>query len=184
MKILTSGILMAVLVATSANAAITVEQRRAACEKSADKVWVENGETCIPKNPCDDAKFKSYCYTKFANINVASPEVAKKLVQLKLKETSCEVLDVIYLACKYRNYFGASYIVYKFASMDEKDSDVARHGEHVAVCNIYDGIYNKETSSCYLTGMPAQMKKRCDEIAQRTNINASFDSVKEMCIFK
>lgn len=184
MKILISGVMMAALVATTANAAITVEQRKAACEKNADKVWVEDAETCIPKNPCDDEKFKSYCYTKLANINVASPEVAKKLVQLEFKETSCEMLDVTYLACKYRNNFGASYIVYKFASMDEKDSDVARQGENAAVCKIYDGIYNSKTSSCYLNGSPAQMKRRCDEIAQRTNINASFDSVKEMCIFK
>ncbi len=63
-KTLLSAIAVSAVIGT-ANAAPTVEQRRAMCEDFGD-VWVQETEACIPANPCesdDEIIRTTYCNT-------------------------------------------------------------------------------------------------------------------------
>lgn len=69
MKKLMFGIAGVIAIVVSASAVDTA-QIKAACEASDKTLWVERNQVCIPRNPCKDSKFESYCNRMFADVEL------------------------------------------------------------------------------------------------------------------
>ena len=153
MKVLIGGVMMATLAATSANAAITVEQRKAACEKSADKVWVDTTEACVPKNACNNSAYEAYCNRDFSDIHVASIAVASEMA-LMVRSMQDGIWgaeeDTTFDIDKNGKYLGhivisrgkQYYKVYQFASLNERDVNVAKQGRREGLCRAANGTFS------------------------------------------
>ena len=161
MKILVGGIMGVILATTCANAALTTEQLRAACEKSDKTVWVEATNACIPKNPCNDSKYDTYCDNTFSDLHVASPVVGSALAAFRSEVTGdykvfpfgCGTIDGNYLGCTHTtNNDQTMYIVYSFASLDEPNTTTANQDRMKGACIAYEGVfqYSSPHSTCML----------------------------------
>ena len=71
----TVGIMVAVFAASADDVATDTSRLKAACQASDKLLWVERNQVCIPKNPCKDSKYESYCNRIYKDLEVINANV-------------------------------------------------------------------------------------------------------------
>lgn len=124
-KTLLSAIAVSAVIGT-ANAAPTVEQRRAMCEDFGD-VWVSKTESCIPENPClskDKDVVNAYCFPIEGTIESVKDGISVWDIMefyTDYKNPSCVVTRGKYFNDGGKTYvpcIGDSYIVFELSGDD------------------------------------------------------------------
>ena len=129
-KIMINSMLSAVC-ASGAFADDQTDAIKSACKKSDETVWVAQNNICIPKNPCKDDKYKSYClrnFVDFSGVDTYNYRISVALTYainvLRFNSTRYEFLNdskndktAVWLAVSSSD----NYVVFQFSSDRARD---------------------------------------------------------------
>ena len=152
------SILVGIVVAGSASAVPTPDDRRALCERHSDKyVWVQNTGACVSINPCksDDYTIKdAYCVDIFDNVQTHG-DLYLGLVELyaRAHNLKCEPLrqEAKSIGQDYGMCLGEDFRVFEFD--DINDSNALKSSDFFVdlvsgLCAAVDGYYDPNDDLC------------------------------------
>ncbi len=171
MKKIMFGIAGVMVVLASANA-VDVSQIKVACQASDETLWVERNQVCIPRNPCKDSKYESYCNRKYANEQLmgtagdwrmTASNDYKVLIEAYAigHNLSCVPVDTVAKALgdDYVICMGTDVMVFQFDDISNAtlSESKAKDRFDLLVCEAIGGAYSSDTRVCKGIG-----KNECD----------------------
>ena len=151
---------------------IDVNQIRTACQSSDKTLWVERNQVCIPRNPCKNDKFKSYCNRMFADVQTRDLGYMVLIdLYAQAHNLSCKPVrqDAKLVGQDYVVCNGTDVMVFEFDDIhDFVLLDISYENEmRKELCKAVDGvIYEGESGSGYCHQITEEKCKLAQNVLQ------------------
>lgn len=144
MKTLLTSALIAMTTVGSFAAEMTVARQKELCERSIDKIWVENKNACVPIHACKENNFANYCDKTFRDIQVSNAGMAQKLANIYVKQIGIQCDTEL---SRYPKLFGQDfvscynkdYLEFEFDDIAERNAWTAQIGYMKGLCLAFGG---------------------------------------------